>query len=169
MMHTSLNVSLAAALPYRVHSLQAPPQALSALINCREDAQHTLWQLDYPRLDVRARAILESGEYLPALAFHWLEIAAALLDFCTQAQCPAAILEVPQRRLTQLAISDLLSVMGRDIWLADAQVALIWGFAHQALHRDLRRGMPCRGAIYPCADGLNIGYWAVAQDLAKIV
>lgn len=162
------HTQLAAALPYRLHPPSAPPQTLSALIDCGEQARHSLWQLDWAQLDARARGILESGEYLPALAFHWLERAAALLDFCTQEQCPAAILDIPKRRLTQLAISDLLAVMGSDLWLAEAQVALIWGFDAEALHHGWRQLLPCRGALYPCTDGLNSGSWAQADDLAKI-
>ncbi|MDO5091236.1 MAG: hypothetical protein Q4D61_06780 [Cardiobacteriaceae bacterium] len=163
-----MNLPLSATLPYRVHNTCAPPAALRALIDCGTAAQTQHWQLDWTRLDARSRAILESGEYLPALAFHWLERTAAILQFCTQQQYSAAILDVPARRLTQLSVSDVLAVMGSDLWLADGQIALVWGFASEALIRRWQHPLSCRGALYPCTDGLDTAFCAQPDDLAKI-
>lgn len=159
-----------AALPFRPQTLDAAPRPLRALIDCGDAAQTLLWQLDWERLGADERTWIEGGEYLPALSFQWLDRAAALMRLCAQQKQPAAVLEVPSRRLTQLSISDLMHVMGSDVWLADAQVALVWGLPSEALVRPraIAWPVPCRGAVYPCGDGLNVGWWAPSSDISRL-
>lgn len=159
-----------AALPFRHESQGGAPKALQALIDCGAKTPALTWRLDWQALGADERRWIEGGEYLPALGFLWLERAAALIRWSVQHQQPVAILELPSRRLTRLSISDLMHVMGSDVWLADAQVALVWGFAHEALtHPQATRWpLPCRGAVYPSGDGLDVGWWAAASDIAQI-
>ena len=159
-----------AALAFRSRLLNSAPKPLQALVACGEDAQTLLWQLDWAQLGADERTWLEGGEYLPALAFDWLDRAATLMRLCDQQRQSAALLEVPSRCLTQLSISDLMHAMGSDIWLDDAQVALVWGFAHDALMhpQTIRWPLPCRGAVFPHGDGLSVGWWAPSADIALL-
>ena len=158
------------ALPFRPKTEPSAPKPLRALIDCGAETPSLTWQLDWSQLGADERRWMEGGEYLPALAFLWLDRAAALMRRSVQQQQPVAILEVPSRRLTQLSISDLMHVMGSDAWLGDAQVALVWGFGHEALTHPqaIRWPLACRGAVFPSGDGLNVGWWAPAIDVAKI-
>lgn len=155
-----------AALPYCSEAMDLAPGALRTRVDCGAHTPSLLWRLDWQRLEGHQRAWIEGGEYLPALGFHWLERAAALMRMCARQQQATAILEVQSGRLTQLAISDLMHVMGSDAWLDDAQVALLWGFAPEALTRARPpRPLACRGAVFPCGDGLNVGWWALPADV----
>lgn len=160
----------AAPLPYRPKALDSVPKPLRALVNCGEDAQSVLWQLDWAQLDAADRSWLEGGESLPTIGFLWLDRAVMLMRLGVQRKQPVAILDVPSRRLTQLAISDLMSAMGGDVWLGDGLVALVWGFAHEALTRPqaLRWPLACRGAVFPSHDGLSVGWWAPTADIRRI-
>jgi hypothetical protein len=160
----------AAALPYRPTSLDAPASPLQAMIDCGADAQPLLWRLEWQRLDQAERRWLEGGEYLPAICTLWLERAAALMRFGAQQRLSVAILEVAARRLTQLSISDLLHVMAGDAWQGDGQVALVWGFGHEALVSTSALAWPlaCRGAVFPATDGLDVGWWATPADIGQI-
>ena len=157
-------------LPFHARVLEMAPKPLRSLVDCGPDARPVVWRLDWAHLGAEERAWIEDGEYLPALGFHWLDRTATLMRWCGRQRWPAALLEVPSRRLTQLSISDLLHVMGSGAWLADAQVALVWGFAHDALVRPraVRWPLPCRGAVFPYGDGLNVGWWAQAADLTRL-
>ena len=158
-----------AALPFIEQTLP-PPAALRACVSCDNDAVSLLWRLDWAQLAADDRAFLESGEYLPALVFCWLQQAAALLRFCQQHGYRAALWVLPTGQLTELAISDLLQEMGSDAWLDDAQIALLWGVPHHALNPGRwHRPLPCRGALFPCGDGLNSGWWARPEDKAQLV
>ena len=160
----------AAPLPYRAKAIDAPPRPLRALVDCGDGVQAWQWQLDCAQLDSAHRGWLEGGEYVPAIAFHWLARAAALMRLGAQAQQPVAILEVASRRLTQLSVSDLMHDMGSDAWVGDGLVALVWGFAHDALMRPqaIRWPLAYRGAVFPSGDGLNVGWWAPAADIQSI-
>lgn len=160
----------AAALPYRREPMETAPAPLRALVDCGAGAQALRWRLDWALLGEAQRTWLESGEYLPALGYYWLERAAALMQLAAQQKQSAAILEVPSRRLTQLAISDLMHALSGDAWLDDAQVALVWGFGHEALMHPqaIRWPLLCRGAVFPCGDGLDVGWWAPAAEIAKL-
>jgi hypothetical protein len=159
-----------APLPYRRQALDAVPKPLRALVDCGDGAQSCLWRLDWAQLGAAERGWLESGEYLPDIGFLWLDRAAALMRAGVQRQQPVAILDVPARRLTQLAISDLMHVMGSDAWLGDGLVALVWGFAYEDLVRPQPAGWPlaCRGAVFPSGDGLDVGWWAPQDDIEQI-
>ncbi len=122
-----------ATLPFVEQALSLPA-SLRARVQCGSDAVPTLWRLDWAQLAANDRAFLESGEYLPALAFCWLQQAAALLRFCRQHGHSAALWVLPGGQLTELAISDLMQVMGSDAWLDDAQIALLWGRAASSPH-----------------------------------
>lgn len=157
-----------ATLPFVEQALSLPA-SLRARVQCGSDAVPTLWRLDWAQLAADDRAFLESGEYLPALAFCWLQQAAAQLRFCRQHGYRAALWVRPTGQLTELAISDLMQVMGSDIWLDDAQIALLWGVPHHALMPGRwRQPLHCRGALFPCGDGLNIGWWAPLEDRAQL-
>lgn len=159
----------AAPLPYRPKTIDAVPQPLRALVGCGGDAQTLLWQLDWAQLGAAERNWLEGGESLPALGFLWLDRAAALMRLCAQQKQSVAILDVPSRRLTQLAISDLMHAMGSDAWLGDGLVALVWGFEHEALMRPqaIRWPLACRGAVFPSGGGLDVGWWASPADIER--
>jgi hypothetical protein len=158
-----------APLPYRSKAMAPVPKPLRALVDCGDDAQALLWQLDWSQLGEAERSWLEGGESLPAIGFLWLDRAATLLRLCAQQQQPVAILDVPSRRLTQLSISDLMHAMGSDAWLGDGLVALVWGFAHEALMRPqaIRWPLACRGAVFPSGDGLDVGWWAPSIDIGR--
>lgn len=168
--HTLWIACPTATLPFRPEAMGRPAEPLHTLVDCGEQAQALRWRLDWQQLHEHDRTWIESGEYLPALVSIWLAQAAALLRWCTQQACSAAVLHVPSRRLVQLSISDLMHAMGGDAWLADAQVALVWGFAHDALMQPhaLRRPLLCRGAVFPCGDGLDVGWWALPADIKLI-
>jgi hypothetical protein len=157
-------------LPYRAEPAGAAPAPLRALLDCGSDAQTRLWRLDWAALAADERAWLEGGEALPALTFAWLERAAALMRLCAQHGWPAAVLELPSKGLVQLSIDDVTHAVASSAWYADAQVALVWGMAHEALTHPqrVRWPLPCRGAVYPLADGLDVGWWAAASDVAHI-
>lgn len=163
------HVSHTIALPFSAHAMTAP-KPLQTWLRCEGGAETVLWRLDWGRLAADDRDFLEGGEYLPALGFCWLARAAALLRFCRARQLSAALLHLPSRQLTALAISDVLHMMGSDAWLDDGQIALVWGMPHQALMPPavVRQPLPCRGAVFPCGDGLNTGWWARAEDIAHI-
>lgn len=160
----------ATALPFRARIVDSVPPPLRRRIVCQPGAETVVWQLDWERLADDERAWLEGGDDLPALAICWLTRAAALLRVCRANGHVAALLEVHSERLFPLAVSDLLGVMGQDAWRAEAQVALVWGCAHEALLRPRlpRQPLPCRGAVFPCADGLNTGWWALPQERLAI-
>ncbi len=159
----------AVPLPYRPKMLDPVPKPLRALVDCGDDAQAVLWQLDWTRLDAAERSWLEGGECLPAIGCLWLDRAATLMRLCAQQKRSVAILDVPSRRLTQLAISDLMHAMGNDAWPGDALVALVWGFAHEALMRPqaIRWPLTCRGAVFPSGDGPDVGWWAPTVDIGR--
>lgn len=156
------------ALPFSPRP-DAVPEHLGKLIDCG-GAQSLVWSLQWQKLRAEDRACLESGEYLPALAFSWQLRAAALMRACVQTKQAAGLLEVHTRRLHLLHLDVLMQAMASDAWLADAQVALVWGFAHDALMRPekIRWPLPCRGAAYSCQDGLNVGWWALPEDVARL-
>lgn len=158
------------ALPFFVERLDAIPAPVRSLVHCGEESEAWRYRLDWVRLANGDRQWLEGGEYLPALCLAWLDRAAALLRWCAQNRSPAALLDVPSRRLLQLSITDLLYAMGSGAWFAEGQVALVWGFAHDILMqpRSVRWPLRCRGAVFPCGDGLDTGCWAPAADLASI-
>lgn len=164
-------------LPFRTLTPAVPP-SFAARFEPGADAVHRVWQLDFQRLDHNEQAWLQSGEYSPHIAFHWLNLAAGLLAFSRDRQCSAAIYYCRGGRLIPLvsdvmyplAIDELLTAMGSGVWLADAQVALVWGFAHRLYtRRPLFGKIACRGLCYPCTDGLNTGWWAAPQDVAAII
>ena len=157
----------AAPLPYRSRGIDPVPKPLRALVDCGGDARAALWQLDWAQLDAADRLWLEGGECLPTIGFHWLDRAATLIRHGAQQEQSVAILDVPSRHLTQLAISDLMHVMGGDSWLGDALVAVVWGFAHEALMRPqaIRWPLMCRGAVFPSGDGLDVVWWAPSVDI----
>ncbi|MBP7453450.1 MAG: hypothetical protein KA914_11715 [Ottowia sp.] len=159
----------AVRLPYRPRAMDTVPEALQGLVDCGNGAQALLWQLDWAHLCTAERSWLEGGEDLPAIGFHWLDRAATLMRVCAQNQQTVAIIDVPTRRLTQLAISDLMRAMGGDAWLGEGLVALVWGFAREALlhPKAVRWPLACRGAVFPSGDGLHVGWWAPSVDIAK--
>ncbi|MRG98238.1 hypothetical protein [Polyangium spumosum] len=117
-------------------------------------------------LDQAEQLLFDEGDLLPALAFYWLSVCAAIIQDSISRGTVAALLVPSARLILPLSVEDLCAEIGSNPWKSAAQLFVVWG-ADAMIFKRKSFPVRCAGAVFPIIDGVGMGWIADTLDMKR--